>query len=208
MDGDGFDDLIVGDFHYDNDQIDDGRAYVFGGSPSGLKTNPIWVVQDSVAASTFGWSVASAGDVNGDGYADVAVGAPESERNLLNQGRAFAYHGGAGLPGPGRIAIGSLRVNKGSGGQIALSWGPSCLGTATDYEVYEGALGSYTSYASLFCSTAGTTTKTFAPAATSRFYLLVPRTASVEGSYGSGAGGAERPVGAGACLPRELGGCQ
>jgi hypothetical protein len=208
VDGDGFDDLIIGDFHYDNDQIDDGRTYVFGGSASGLKANPIWVVQDSKVASTFGWSVASAGDVNGDGYADVAVGAPESENDQLNEGRAFVYHGGPGLPGPGRILIGSLRVTKAAGGQITLSWGSACLGTATDYEVYEGALGSFGSDASLFCSTAGATTKTFAPAAGSRFYLLVPRTASIEGSYGEGPGATERPQGSNACFPRVLGGCQ
>jgi hypothetical protein len=208
VDGDGYDDLIVGAFLYDNDQVDDGRAYVFGGSPAGLKANPIWVVQDNQAGSTFGFSVASAGDVNGDGFDDVAVGAPESSGDLLHEGRAFVYLGGAGLPGPGRITIGSLRLAKAGGGQITLSWGPSCLGTATDYEIYEGALGSFASYGSLFCTTAGATSKTLTPGAGSRFYLVVPRTASVEGSYGDGPAGAERPVGANACFPRVLGGCQ
>jgi hypothetical protein len=55
---------------------------------------PAWVGSSSVA-SGFGHSVASAGDVNGDGFADVVVGAPWFDGGQFFEGKAFAYHGSA-----------------------------------------------------------------------------------------------------------------
>ena len=40
--------------------------------------------------------MATAGDVNGDGYADVIVGAPDYDNGQTDEGRAFVYHGSAG----------------------------------------------------------------------------------------------------------------
>ena len=42
-----------------------------------------------------GYSVATAGDVNGDGYADVIVGAPYYNAPTTNEGAAFVWHGSA-----------------------------------------------------------------------------------------------------------------
>jgi hypothetical protein len=44
------------------------------------------------AGDVFGTSVATAGDVNGDGYTDIVVGAPN---NTSNTGKAYLYLGGA-----------------------------------------------------------------------------------------------------------------
>ena len=103
--------------------------------------------------------------------------------------------------------VDALVLDQADGEQITLSWGASCLATDTDYAIYEGALGDFTSHTSLLCSTAGVTTTTFVPLAGSTYYLVVPLSASREGSYGTTNGEAERSVGEDACLPQQIGGC-
>jgi hypothetical protein len=95
VNGDGYADVIIGAEHYNIGQADVGRAYVYLGSSIGLSTNPTWTADGSQAGDLFGWLVSTAGDVNGDGYADVIVGAPETD-NL--QGRAYLYLGSSSGP--------------------------------------------------------------------------------------------------------------
>jgi hypothetical protein len=49
--------------------MDAGIASVFHGSVSGVLAAPARVLEGAAAGDYFGGSVASAGDVNGDGYA-------------------------------------------------------------------------------------------------------------------------------------------
>ncbi len=93
VNGDGFGDVIVGANRYDDGQPDEGRAYVYLGSPEGLSADPVWTAQGEQANAWFGVSVASAGDVNGDGYDDVIVGAWLYDDDHANEGRAFLYQG-------------------------------------------------------------------------------------------------------------------
>ena len=51
-----------------------GKAYVYHGSTSGLAGDPAWTAAGEQAGDVFGAAVASAGDVNRDGYADLVVG--------------------------------------------------------------------------------------------------------------------------------------
>lgn len=85
INGDGYADVVVGApaSYYA------GRAYVYLGGSDGLATSPAATLEGN---GYFGMSVASAGDVNGDGYADVVVGAPFAN---LSEGRTFIYFGGA-----------------------------------------------------------------------------------------------------------------
>ena len=76
VNGDGYADVIVGAAHYDNGQTDEGRAFVYHGAATGLGTAAAWTAEGNQASAVFGVSVGTAGDVNGDGYADVIVGAP------------------------------------------------------------------------------------------------------------------------------------
>jgi hypothetical protein len=93
VNGDGYGDVIVGAELYDNDQVNEGRAFVYHGSASGLETTPAWTVGGDQSNSEFGWSVATAGDVNGDGYDDVIVGATAYDGDLTNEGAAYVYMG-------------------------------------------------------------------------------------------------------------------
>src|SRR5262245_57326902 len=86
VDGDGYDDAIVGVPLYSNGQINEGAAYLYLGTPAGLSTTPIWTSESDQAGADFGWSVASTGDVNADGYSDVIVG-------------AYYYASGRSIPG-------------------------------------------------------------------------------------------------------------
>lgn len=84
VNGDGFADVIVG---APGEQGDAGRAYLYWGTAEGLAQKPaISIVGPGMAKGRFGAAVTAAGDVNGDGYADVAIGAP-------GIGRAFVYLG-------------------------------------------------------------------------------------------------------------------
>ncbi len=98
VNGDGYDDVIVGAPDYTSDpdnQSSEGAVFVFYGSPSGLSATPDWIVESNQANAVFGTSVATAGDVDNDGYDDVIVGAPGYSNGEINEGAAFVYYGSA-----------------------------------------------------------------------------------------------------------------
>jgi YD repeat-containing protein len=94
VNGDGYADVVVGAYWYDHDQTNDGGAFVYHGSATGLSATADWTATSDQAGCWFGYSVDTAGDVNGDGYADVVVGAPGYHDGETKEGRAFVYHGG------------------------------------------------------------------------------------------------------------------
>ncbi|MFC2172789.1 integrin alpha [Acidobacteriota bacterium] len=96
VNGDDYDDIIVGAFGYDNGETNEGRAFVFIGSANNLVPSPQWTAESNQAGAEFGASVATAGDVNGDGYSDVIVGAMLYDAvgfPNTNMGRAYVFHG-------------------------------------------------------------------------------------------------------------------
>lgn len=95
VNGDGYSDVIIGAVNFDNGQTDEGKVYVYHGSPSGLSNSANWTAESNQAFGSLGSSVSSAGDVNGDGYSDVIVGAQDYDNGQTNEGRAFAYYGSA-----------------------------------------------------------------------------------------------------------------
>ncbi len=96
VNGDGYDDVIVGCWGWTNDQVGEGAAFVYHGGPSGPAATPSWQVESDVEVSSFGESVGWAGDVNGDGYDDVIVGAYELTNGQTKEGKAFVYFGSFG----------------------------------------------------------------------------------------------------------------
>ena len=87
VNNDGFSDVIIGAYLYDNGLQDEGKAFVYHGSASGLSGMPSWTERGNQA------SVATAGDVNVDGYSDVIIGAPQYSNGQANEGVAFVFHG-------------------------------------------------------------------------------------------------------------------
>ena len=55
VNGDGYDDLLVGAEQYDNGQVDEGRVYLFYGSATGLSPTPNWSAESNVAGAKFGY---------------------------------------------------------------------------------------------------------------------------------------------------------
>jgi hypothetical protein len=93
VNGDGFSDVIIGAQTYDNGEENEGRAFAYQGNATGLDTVPVWTAESDQPAAYFSRSVFTAGDVNGDGYSDVIVGAYYYDNGELNEGRAYVYHG-------------------------------------------------------------------------------------------------------------------
>lgn len=96
VNGDGFDDMLLGAPGYDNGQSNEGAAFLFLGHGAGPSILPDWWAESNQASAEFGRSVAGAGDVNGDGYDDVLVGAPSYDGTLSNEGAAFLWYGTPG----------------------------------------------------------------------------------------------------------------
>ncbi len=104
---------------YNQNPIDDviigttaNEVYVYYGSTSGLPvgqdglahpSEADWVAVSDSGDPQFGFSVSTAGDVNGDTYADVIIGAYQDNADVLEaaqEGKVFIYYGSAtGLPG-------------------------------------------------------------------------------------------------------------
>ena len=95
VNGDGFADVIVGAYLYDNGESNEGAAFIFHGSSGGINTTPSSLIESNQVSAFYGSSVASAGDVNGDGYADVIVGAYRYDNGQTDEGVSFVYHGSA-----------------------------------------------------------------------------------------------------------------
>src|SRR5688572_10407543 len=95
VNGDGFSDVIVGAPGFDNGEDREGRAFVYLSSESGLASTPAWTAESNRAGAAFGDGVGTAGDVNGDGYDDVIIGAPEYSNEEQNEGQVSVYLGSA-----------------------------------------------------------------------------------------------------------------
>jgi hypothetical protein len=99
VNGDGYADLVVGALGASVNATDDfaGKAYVYLGSAAGLATSPTVTLLGSEVRGAFGRWVSNAGDVNGDGYADVVIGADgeNGADGAGSPGRAYVYLGSA-----------------------------------------------------------------------------------------------------------------
>jgi hypothetical protein len=92
VNGDGFDDLIVGARLDDNNGVDSGSARVFSGATGAI----LYTFNGDSAGDEFGFSVSGAGDVDGDGFDDFVVGAWLDDNNGPDSGSARVFSGATG----------------------------------------------------------------------------------------------------------------
>ncbi|QOJ28035.1 MAG: FG-GAP repeat protein [Ignavibacteriales bacterium] len=88
VNGDGFADAMFSSYGYNSQ----GRVYILYGGAA--MDSVIDVTLTGEASSNLGISLASAGDVNGDGYGDIVVGASTYSSST---GRAYIYYGGSSM---------------------------------------------------------------------------------------------------------------
>ncbi len=110
LNGDGYSDLIVGAPYCDAGQQDEGMAFIFYGFHTGISPVAGSALQANQSDALFATSVANAGDVNGDGYGDVIVGAPFYDNGQTNEGAAFIYYGS--LVGVNETVAETLQANQ------------------------------------------------------------------------------------------------
>jgi len=91
VDNDGRNDIIIGAWHADPlSMTDAGSAYIYSGATHAL----IRRLDGPAANSNFGYSVAGLGDVDGDGYDDVIIGAHRADPGgMTDAGAAYVYSG-------------------------------------------------------------------------------------------------------------------
>jgi hypothetical protein len=102
VNADGYDDFAVGAPTYTNGQAAEGRVLVYYGSASGPPSVASWSFEPDIAGQHVGSAVDGAGDVNGDGYADLIVGAEGCDQNYWGvnacaslSGRFYVFRGSA-----------------------------------------------------------------------------------------------------------------
>jgi len=120
VNADGFDDLVVGAPSWSNGQSGQGAAFVYLGSSGGLAPYPAWTTEGGQAYAYHGGSVTGVGDMNGDGYGEIAVAAPYYDGGKEDEGRVSIYRGGAnGVQATASWSFESNQAGATFGGSIA-----------------------------------------------------------------------------------------
>jgi hypothetical protein len=114
VDGDGFDDLVVGTY-----ALPTASAYLFRGGPSGVSTTPD-VTLNSPGGANFGTGVVFLGDVDGDGFDDFAVDSSSGGDPI------YVFLGGPTGPSATPIAVGPPASDPKFGWSIASLTTPWC----------------------------------------------------------------------------------
>ena len=125
VNGDGFDDLLIGAPQSPTNGFRSGTTYVLFGKSSPFSSNIGVTALDGTngfrmpgvaAYDVSGTSVSAAGDINGDGFDDLLIGAPEADPNGTNSGATYVVFGFATgtVTHPGTGSADNLQGTSGS----------------------------------------------------------------------------------------------
>ena len=93
IDNDGFPDIFMGAFGSDLVNTNSGMSLIYGSErlDQGVLTDGMaqFLLWGEAEGDLSGWSVSSAGDVNGDGLEDVIIGATENSEVGTLSGKAY-----------------------------------------------------------------------------------------------------------------------
>ena len=92
VDGDGYPDAALGFIEMSLEAWTAGGVALYAGGPDGLEPTPVRVLSGWDREQTFGRSVAI-GDLDGDGLAELIVGADRADRGATNNGVVAVYSG-------------------------------------------------------------------------------------------------------------------
>ena len=138
MNGDGIDDIIIGARYAEPNGSGSGESYVVFGSADSFDANVEladldgrngFVLNGIDSGDNSGFSVSSAGDMNGDGIDDIIIGAPNADANGRSSGQSYVVFGSAGgfdaqidladLDGSNGFALNGTEADDDSGASVS-----------------------------------------------------------------------------------------
>jgi len=161
INGDSYDDLVIGELNYDYVNTNVGKVYVEYGNnlateslsaaDSTITGNP----NGSAGTDNFGAKVSARGDINNDGYKDIVVTAPYSDLttsgtlagNSANTGTVYVFYGSSSFGSSQTYADAGATIARGTASTQQVGFGLT-VGNFNNDSYSDIAIGNY--------STAGT----------------------------------------------------
>lgn len=94
INSDGYNDLVFAAKQWDGPEIDEGKIWMYWGSPTGPVASG-WTWESNQEYAIAGFPVNYAGDVNNDGFDDIVIGANQYDSIDIDDGLVVAFYGSA-----------------------------------------------------------------------------------------------------------------